>query len=858
MSLGLHCPVWLKIILYPFIFLFGIAALGIAIFAIVLTLLYPNLPSLEVITDYRPKIPLRIYTADAYLLGEFGEERRAMVAIKDVPLLMKQAILAAEDDRFYEHGGIDYLGVLRAAGSNILAGGRRQGASTITQQVARNFFLSSEKTFTRKLYEALLSFKIEDNLSKDQILELYFNQIFLGHRAYGFSAAAKVYFDKNLNNLSIAEMAMLAGLPKAPSTFNPISNPQRAKIRQQYVLGRMHHLGWISNEEYQKALAEPLILRTNRVNYEVQGGEYIAEMARQIVEQSYPEAIYTRGLKIYTTIVKDEQDAAYRALRKGVFDYDKRHGYRGAESQMNPDDLSKVKFVGTENLDSHQAATNENDIYKELGIDILDSALAEIPTADNLIPAIVLSATQNNIRAYTKGGDVILLQGNEMKMAQRYISSAVKSENRKIQRGAVIRLLRSFENENSQTKQNSKNIPKISWKLAQLPQVESAFVVVDPQNGAIKALIGGFDYNINKFNHVTQAQRQPGSTFKPFIFSAAIEKGYTPGSFINDSPVSFGNWTPHNYDHKFLGPISLRRALEKSKNIPAVRLMNSVGVKNTIDHITKFGFDAKDHPAFLPTALGAGSVSPWQMVMAYSVFANGGFKIEPYIVQEVVNNTNVILSKRKPQLAGDEDLRAIDVRNAYVMDSMLRSVATYGTAARTNATLKRSDLAGKTGTSNDYKDAWFCGYQLTRVACAWVGFDQPRSLGRETGGLAAMPIWIEFMKEALKNTPEQFQEFPEGLIKLADGRDANFKYAENVNKALALEAEMSESEVEYETKKVAAKNDAFGALLPNKSNENNAQQTPAARPIIEHNSPPKKVEPPKPVNNTPFVLQPNN
>lgn len=867
MSLGVHCPIWLKIILYPIIFSVGLVTLGISVFAIILTMLYPNLPSLEVITDYRPKIPLRIYSADAYLLGEFGEERRAMVAIKDVPLRMKQAILAAEDDRFYEHGGIDYLGVLRAAGSNILAGDKRQGASTITQQVARNFFLSSEKTFTRKLYEALLSFKIEDNLNKDQILELYFNQIFLGHRAYGFSAAAKVYFGKNLHNLSIAEMAMLAGLPKAPSTFNPISNPQRAKIRQQYVLGRMYNLGWINYDEYKQALAEELIIKTNKVNYEVLGGEYVAEMARQIIEQTYPEAIYTRGLKIYTTIVKDEQNAAYHALRKGVLDYDKRHGYRGAEAQMDEQEIKKVKFIGTEKLDAHQASSNDSDVFKELGIDILDSALAEIPTADNLVPAVVLSANQSHIRAYAKGGDVVFLKESEIKSAQRYMGSSVKSATRKIQRGAIIRLLRSFT---TVSNDNSKNIPKISWKLAQIPQVESAFVAIDPKDGAVKALIGGFDYNINKFNHVTQAQRQPGSTFKPFVFSAAIDKGYTPGSYVDDSPVSFGNWTPHNYDHKFLGPISLRRALEKSKNIPAIRLMNSVGIQKTIDYISKFGFDPKDHPAFLPTALGAGSVTAWQMVTGYSVFANGGFKIDPYVVQEVVNNANVTLSKRTAQLAGDESLRVIDARNAYVMDSMLRSVATYGTAARTNATLKRSDLAGKTGTSNDYKDAWFCGYQLIRSACVWVGFDQPKSLGRETGGMAAMPIWIEFMKSILKDVPEQFQEFPEGLIKLADGRDANFKFADNVNKALVLDAEMTEAEVASAELKKSGKNDAFGALLPTSDKHknqtgagNNDAKNDKPKPISEHNNASNFMNSPKTEsgstkNSSPFVLQPNN
>ena len=458
---------------------------------IVLILTYPNLPSLEVLTDYRPKIPLRVYTADGFLIGEYGEERRAVVGIQDVPPIMKNAILAAEDDRFYQHGGIDYTGILRAAGANLIGGGKRQGASTITQQVARNFFLTGEKTYTRKLYEALLSFKIESSLSKDQIFELYINQIFLGQRAYGFAAAAQIYFGKPLKDISIAEAAMLAGLPKAPSAYNPIVNPNRAKLRQKYVLRRMHELGFITETQHAAALKEPLVVKRELAGYAVHA-EYVAEMARQITAERFPEEVYSRGMKVFTTIIKAEQEAAYNSLRKGVMDYDRRHGYRGAESYL---DMKEIKS------DQDEA---------------IDEALLDIPDAGDLIPALILAADGKQIKAYRKGGEVVTLTGDAMKFAAKMLDDKAPP-NKRLKRGAIIRLYK-----------DDKGI----WQISQLPEVESAFVAVDPKDGAIRALVGGFDFNRNKFNHVTQAWRQPGSSFKPFIYSASLEKGYSPGSII--------------------------------------------------------------------------------------------------------------------------------------------------------------------------------------------------------------------------------------------------------------------------------------------------------------------------------------
>ncbi len=742
-------PLPIRIFLYPFLIIAGFIAMGIAIGLIILVLAYPNLPSLEVLTDYRPKIPLRIFTADGFLIGEFGEERRAVVNIHDVPDVMKQAILAAEDDRFYKHGGIDYLGILRAAGTNLLGGGKRQGASTITQQVARNFFLTGEKTYTRKLYEALLSFKIENNLSKDQIFELYINQIFLGQRAYGFAAAAQIYFGKPLKDISIAEAAMLAGLPKAPSAYNPIVNPKRARLRQQYVLRRMHELGFITDAQQDSALKEPLIVKRELGDYAVHA-EFAAEMARQIAAERFPEDVYSRGMRIYTTLIKAEQEAAYTSLRRGVMDYDRRHGYRGAESYLDMQDMKS---------DQDEA---------------IDEALQDIADAGDLIPALVLAADAKQIRVYRKGGESITLTGDAMKFAAKMLDDKAPP-NKRIKRGAIIRVQKD---------------DKGSWQIAQLPEVESAFVAVDPRDGAIRALVGGFDFNRNKFNHVTQAWRQPGSSFKPFIYSASLEKGFSPNSVIADEPIVIPAsqtgaqaWEPHNYDGKYEGPMKMRTALAKSKNMVSIRILQSIGTHYAQDYAGRFGFDPEKHPPYLTMALGAGSVTPWQMVTAYSVFANGGFKINPFVVREIRDERNQVLARSAEVEAGDESIRAIDPRNAFMMDAMLRDVTIYGTAARASVALKRQDLAGKTGTTNEYIDAWFCGYQMTAAGCAWIGFDQPKKLGdKETGGAAALPIWIGYMNRALKDVPIQTPQAPEGIISYGEGRERSYIYAENAAK----------------------------------------------------------------------------
>jgi penicillin-binding protein 1A len=751
-----HLSRW---ILFPFLLLAGFVAMAVALAAVVLILTYPNLPSLEILTDYRPKIPLRVYTADGSLIGEFGEERRAVVNFEDVPEVMKHAILAAEDERFYQHNGIDALGVMRAAATNFIGGGKRQGASTITQQVAKNFFLSSEKTYTRKLYEALLSFKIENNLNKDQIFELYINQIYLGQRAYGFGAAAQIYFGKPLKDVTTAEAAMLAGLPKAPSAFNPVVNPKRARLRQQYVLRRMLALGYIDTKEYDAALKQPLIVKRESNEFPVHA-EFVAEMARQIAAERFPENVYTRGLRVYTTILKADQEAAYASLRRNVLDYDRRHGYRGAEAYVEMNDIES---------DQDEA---------------LDELLQDFHDSEDLHPAIVLSADSKQIRAYRRGGDIVTISGDGLKFAARMIDDKAPPAKR-LRRGAIIRVQTDDKN---------------NWRITQMPEVESAFVSADPQDGAIRALVGGFDFNRNKFNHVTQAWRQPGSSFKPFIYSGSLEKGFTPASIVLDEPISFpasvtGSqaWEPHNYDGKYEGPMRLRTALAKSKNMVSIRLLQAAGVHFIQDYVTRFGFDADKHPPYLTMALGAGSVTPWQMVTAYSVFANGGYKVQPFIVHDILDEKGVVLAETQPVQAGDGTPLAIDPRNAYLMDSMLRDVTIYGTAARASAVLKRHDLAGKTGTTNEHVDAWFCGYQKTVVGCSWIGFDQPRNLGNnETGGSAALPAWIGYMAKVLKNVPESVMEQPEGIVAVEvvnsnRGPTKELFYKENVPAAVEPE-----------------------------------------------------------------------
>lgn len=688
---------------------------------------------MDTLTDYRPKIPLRVFTADGYLIGEFGEERRNLVPIQNLPSAMKHAILAAEDERFYQHSGVDSLGILRAAYSNLVSGGKRQGASTITMQVARNFFLSSEKTLTRKLYEALLSFKIESNFTKDEILELYVNQIYLGQRAYGFAAAAQIYFGKPLSEISVAEAAMLAGLPKAPSTYNPVANPKRARLRQLYVLRRMEELGYISPSERVMAQSELLHVKRDINDFGVHA-EHVAEMARQIVYERFQDDTYSTGLRVFTTIRKADQDAAYEAVRRGVLEYDHRHGYRGAEA-----------YIDLKGIDTSRE-------------ELLEERLQDFDESNGLKPALVLTADTKHVSAFLRGGETIDIKNDGLKFGARMLDAKAPA-NRRIQPGAIIRVVQDA---------------KGTWQLAQLPDVEAAIVAANPSSGEILALVGGIDFSRSKFNHVTQAWRQPGSSFKPFIYSAALEKSYSPASIIPDEPVSVtaeetGSqaWEPKNYDGKYEGPMTLRTALAKSKNMVSIRLLQSIGTAYAQDYVTRFGFDAEKNPPYLTLALGAGAVTPWQQVAAYSVFANGGYKVEPYIVKQITDSKGAVLAAAQPAKAGDEVLRVIDARNAYIMDSMLKDVVRRGTATRAAAVLKRGDLAGKTGTTNDYVDAWFCGYQPDLVAVAWIGFDQPKRLGNgETGGFAALPIWIGYMEKALNNIPEKLMERPEGLTSI--------------------------------------------------------------------------------------------
>ena len=718
-------------VVYPIATLLGLILIGALMlgFAVMITL--PTLPSLEVLTDYRPKIPLRVYTADGILMGEFGEERRAVVKIGEVPEQLKQAILAAEDDRFYQHGGVDYAGVLRAAYSNFTSGGARQGASTITMQVARNFFLSKEKTLTRKFSETLLAFKIEHSLNKDEILELYINQIYLGQRSYGFASASQVYFGKPLSDIDLAEAAMLAGLPKAPSSYNPIVNPKRAKTRQAYVLRRMNEIGQISVQEYKEATGKALVIKRKSQEFAVHA-EYVAEMARQAVYDRYQEETYTRGFKVYTTVRQLDQQAAYQSLRQGVMDYDQRRGYRGPESF--------VKLV-------------KNDVSQE---EILENALQDRHDSGDLYAAVVLTANSKSVHAYRRGGERIEITGEGLKFAQKFLSETAPAVQQRIHPGSIIRVQKS---------------DKGLWQIVQIPQVEASLVSIDPQDGSIRSLVGGFDFNRNQFNHVTQAWRQPGSSLKPFIYSAALEKGFTPATVINDAPISFSAaetgskpWEPRNFESKYDGPIRMREALAKSKNMVSVRILRAITVQYAQDYISRFGFDPSMHPPYMTMALGAGSVTPMQMAVGYTAFANGGFRVAPYFIQRIEDEKGNILEQAQPSQVAKNAVQIIDPRNAYLMTTMMQDVVERGTATRAKQ-LNRTDLAGKTGTTNDHVDAWFCGYQTGLVAVAWIGFDNPKSLGEhETGGRAALPIWVNYMGKVLQNVPMSPPISPQGVI----------------------------------------------------------------------------------------------
>jgi len=699
---------------------------------VAMVMAYPNLPDISDLANYKPKLPLRVFTADGQLMGEFGEERRNLTPIEEIPQVMKDAVLSIEDNRFYDHGGVDYLGILRAGIANI---GRlkSQGASTITMQVARNVYLSSEKTYTRKIYEILLTYKLEHLLTKDQILEIYMNQIFLGNRAYGFASAAETYFGKSLKNITIAEAAMLAGLPKAPSAFNPIANPKRARSRQLYIIERMEENGYISARQAAQAKAEPLALKSSG-NKKTLHAEFVAETVRQMVFAQYGQETYTRGLNVYTTIQSNEQMAAYQALRQGLMDYERRQVYRGPE-----------KFISLPN-------------DPKLAEDLIDETLEDHPDNGDVMSAVVLEATSKKVVVVRQNSEQITITGDGLIPVQSGLSDKAP-EAKRIRKGAVVRIVQ---------------LPKGQWELTQLPEVEGAFVALTPQTGAIRALVGGFDFAKNKFNHVTQAWRQPGSSFKPFIYSAALEKGLSPATMVNDSPLFFDGgvtggqpWEPKNYDGKFDGPMSLRAGLAKSKNMVSIRVLQSVGTRPAQEWVTRFGFDADKHPPYLTMALGAGSVTVMQMATGYSVFANGGYRVSPHLINRITDYKDRLLVDSPPPEISETTQRVIPERNAFVMTNLMQEVTRSGTAARAQATLKRPDIYGKTGTTNDAMDAWFAGYHPQLAAVVWIGYDTPRKLGdRETGGGLSLPVWIKYMETALRNLPITDTKSPEGLVQV--------------------------------------------------------------------------------------------
>ena len=698
-----------------------------------LAIAYPNLPDVSELSNYRPKLPLRVFTAEGTLISEFGEERRNLTPIGDIPQVMKNAVLAIEDARFYEHSGVDYLGVARAALAN-LGREKAQGASTITMQVARNVYLSSEKTYTRKIYEVLLTFKLEHMLTKDQILEIYMNQIFLGNRAYGFAAASETYFGKPLKDVTIAEAAMLAGIPKFPSSANPIANYARARERQLHIIDRMQENGFITAQQATEAKQQELVVRPGNEAPRVHA-EYVAEMVRQMMFTQYGDQTYSRGLNVYTSINTADQNAAYAALRRGILDYDRRQAYRGPEQFVElPKDAKERE-------------------------EAVDDALASHPDAGELIAAVVtqVNANARKVTVMRRGGQSVEVSGDGLRPVSSGLSPKA-GPTIKIRPGAVVRMTK-----------NSRD----TWELTQLPEVEGALVALDPRNGAVKALVGGFDYDKNKFNHVTQAWRQPGSSFKPFIYSAALEKGFSPTTVINDTPLFFVSsvtggqpWEPKNYEGGFEGPMTMKRGLARSRNMISIRILQTITPQYGQEWVTRFGFDADKHPPYLTMALGAGAVTPMQLASGFAVFANGGYRVSPFLITRVTDHTGKVLVESQP--AGPSEAnRAIDARNAFITGTMLNEVARSGTAAKAQALLKRPDIGGMTGTTNDSFDAWFAGYQPTLVAAVWMGYDTPRNLGsRETGGGLSLPIWINFMQTALKGVPVSEPKPPEGVVKI--------------------------------------------------------------------------------------------
>ena len=717
--------IFLKLI----VLLFGgaIALAGILFIMVVVT--YPRLPSMGELQNYQPKLPLQVYSSDGVVLGQFGEEHRVFTSFKNTPKMLINAILSAEDERFYEHGGIDYIGVVRALGLNIISGRKQSGASTITMQLARNFFLTSQKTYSRKFNEVLLSYKMEKSLTKDQILELYINQIYLGQRSYGFGEAALSYFGKPLDQLSIAQYAVLAGLPKAPSAYNPVVNKSRSHDREMYVLGRMKANSLITEKQYQEAINEPIETTKGTNKDATDAGGYAAEMVRQMMYDKYGDNIYTDGFRVYTTIDSKMQQAAYNSLRTGLLNYDTSHGYKGPEQQLHLQDSSNDAITTKVIMSSFDSLTDYGDLHA----------------------AIVTEVNNGIIKAKIRNGNELEFRDKELDFVRKNINSG---GDKQITRGSVIRV---------------RNVDG-KWTITQIPSVEGGLVAINPNDGAIKSIIGGFDFTHNNFNHITQAMRQPGSGFKPFIYSSAIQKGLSPNTVIEDSEVCFpsggvggGQWCPKNDDDTFRGPMTLRQALTISDNVVTIKMLNQISPQYAIDYITKFGFDKSQFQPYLTLALGASEVTPMQMAQAYAVFANGGYLVTPYLIKTISDNKGNIIAQTEP-VDVHKNAPVIEPRNAFIMNSILQDVVRYGTGARAYRELHRNDIAGKTGTTNDAKDVWFNGYTPNLLAIAWIGYDQPKSLGsHEFGATLALPVWINFMKQALNGMPETSIAMPQGI-----------------------------------------------------------------------------------------------
>jgi penicillin-binding protein 1A len=707
--------------------LFVLVFIGVVTIVAVYLYYAPQLPSVEKLHDAELKHPIQIYSKEDKLIAEFGEQRRRPARFDDIPPQLLNAVIAIEDARFYQHSGIDFRSVARAISVAVKNNHASQGASTITMQLARNYFLTPERTLSRKVKEIMLAFKIEAAYSKQQILELYLNKIFLGKHAYGIGAAADVYYGKKLNQLTLAQSAMIAGLPKAPSKYNPINNPTRAKQRRNYILLRMLEQHYITKLQYALAISEKITAKYHYSDSQVYA-PYMAEMARIEVIKRYGKQAYTLGLKVYTTLDSKEQELASSTLRDHLTQYSLRHGYRGAEGQMD------LAF-----LDDKEKRTDK---------------LKEYKTYVDIYAAVVLKVNKKRaVLHINKQAEPITLRLPQVRWARRYITEnsrgkRVRRVSDVLKKGDIVRI-----------QQDAKD----KWQLTQTPRVSGALVSLDPHSGAISAIAGGFDFNQSQFNRAIQAKRQPGSSFKPFIYSAALAKGFSPANIINDAPLRLANssWNPQNFGHRFSGPIRLRTALAKSKNLVAIHLLQTIGVKYAIDYARKFGFEAESLPNNLTIALGTGSVTPLQMATAYASFANGGYKINNYFIRKIENKNHKVLFQVQAPINAE---RIMKPHVNYQITSMLQSVAKFGTAARAGRLLQRSDIGGKTGTTNQQKDAWFCGFTPNKVTTVWVGFDHLHPLGRgETSTRAALPVWIDFMKVALKDTPETQFPQPQGL-----------------------------------------------------------------------------------------------